>query len=78
MVSNDEKEICLRVYRDMQFMLEIIHGCSEQADSFTSEMLFQRIALERNAYNVEQERDRIARAEEMMQIERARITDGDD
>ena len=77
-MNDADKEVYLRVYRDMPFMLEIILRCSEQADSFTSEMLFQRITLERNAYNVEQERNRLARAEEMIQVEHDKLTKGDD
>ena len=52
----NDKEIYLRVYRDMPFMLEAISRCGEQADSFTSEMLFKRIVLEREAVRLEEDR----------------------
>ena len=73
----NEQEIYLRVYRDMPFMLEIVSRCSEQADTFTCEMLHQRIVLEREALRLEEDRlqreqaERNAGHQEMME----RLTD---
>ena len=56
-MNDADKEVYLRVYRDMPFMLEAISLCGQQADSFTSEMLFKRIILEREALRLEKDRE---------------------
>jgi hypothetical protein len=65
-----DKEIYLRVYRDMPFMLEIILRCGEQADSFASEMLFKRVILERETYRLEEERRRDSDKQRQIELEK--------
>jgi hypothetical protein len=55
-VTDNDKKLYLRVLANVSFMLEIIHRCDEQADSFASEMLHQRIVLERETIRLEEDR----------------------
>lgn len=54
---NDAQKIYLRVLNDLPFMFQIFGDAEQQADTFTLEMLRQRILHERNAYNVEKDRE---------------------
>ena len=65
-MTNDEK-IYLRVLNDLPFMLEIFRLASNEAGSFTCEMLRERIIQERNSFRLEE--DRIKRESEIRVIE---------
>ena len=54
---NDAQKIYLRVLNDLPFMFQIFGDAEQQADTFTLEMLRQRILHERNSYNVEKDRE---------------------
>ena len=77
-MSNNEKQIYLRVLGDVPFMLEIISRCSEQADSFASEMLFERITLERKAFRLEEDRRVRETAERIAGHEEQKMRTSDD
>ena len=62
-MSQNDKEIYLRVLADLPFMLEILKRADEQTDEFTVEMLRQRILLERHTVNVEEDRKQREQAE---------------
>ena len=74
----NDKEIYLRVYRDMPIMLEIISRCGEQADSFASEMLHDRIVLEREAVRLEEDRLQREQAERFARHEEETMRKSDD
>jgi hypothetical protein len=57
-MTEDDKQIYLRVLNDLSFMWEVLKHCEQQADEFPSAMLRDRIILERNAFDVEENRRR--------------------
>ena len=54
---NDAKEIYLRVYNRLSDMLAIIECADKQADEYPATLLRELIIRERNAYNVEKDRE---------------------
>lgn len=76
-MNNDEK-IYLRVLADLPFMLEILINSEQQADTFASEMLRERILREREAVRLEEDRLHRQTQEMIQQHELDRETKADD
>ena len=77
-MNTDDKEIYLRVLNDVSFMLEILMRSDNEADTFTVEMLRQRILCERNAFNVEEDRRREEDRQRQIGLEELREIKSDD
>ena len=77
-MSDNEKQIYLRVLGDVPFMLEIVSRCGEQADSFAAEMLHERITLEREAFRLEEDRRVRETAERIAGHEEQKMRTSDD
>ena len=72
-MSNNEKQIYLRVLADLPFMLEILRSADYQADTFTVEMLRERIVREREAVRLEEDRLQREAAERIIRHEQEKI-----
>lgn len=55
-MTENDKEIYLRVLDDLSFMQEIFSCCEFQADEFTASMLRERIHRERETVRLEKDR----------------------
>ena len=75
---NDNKEVYLRILHDVRFMSEIFDIIIGEAGSFSCEMLQERIAIERNAIKLEQERSDRETAERQREQEDLRERKSDD
>lgn len=76
-MNNNEKTY-LRVLADLPFMLEILRSADIQADTFTAEMLRERIIREREAVRLEEDREIRKQNERIIGHEEQKIRTSDD